>query len=138
MNGQPSSRRRRTPCKVLVIDDDDLSRQMITDVLTREGHEVTSLPSPIGASRALMNLEAHVVIVDVMMPSLRGDKLAALLRKNPRFDKLGIVLVSGATSEELLDLARDAHAAAVVEKSKLEACLPDAIVEACRSGCRSR
>lgn len=41
-----------------------------------------------------------------MMPVLTGDRLAQLLKKNPRFRDLGIVLVTGDSS---LDLERLAH-----------------------------
>lgn len=80
-------------------------------------------------------MRAHVVVVDVMMPSIRGDKLAALVRRNPRLADLGIVLVSGATPESLLALAQKADAGALVQKDCLSNQLVPAVLNACRSGC---
>jgi CheY-like chemotaxis protein len=91
-----------------------------------------TLSWPIGASRALMAMGAHVVVLDVMMPSIRGDKLARLLRKNPRLSQLGIVLVSGLEPAELNDVSGELSSAQVVAKRSLEVQLGTAVVNACR------
>jgi CheY-like chemotaxis protein len=129
----PSSRRE---CRVLIIDDDELARQMMTDLLTAAGHVVTRLASPIGASREVMAMGAHVVVVDVMMPSIRGDKLAQLLRKNPRLSQLGIVLVTSLERSQLEQLTPSEPGTGVVSKSDLETSLVSAVLAACRSGCK--
>ena len=87
--------------RVLVIDDDDISREMMVDLLRGDGHLVWDLPSPIGATKHIVTEEVQVVVIDIMMPSMRGDKLAALLSRNPKLKELGVVLVSGATVNEL-------------------------------------
>ena len=103
--------------RVLVIDDDDISREMMVDLLRGDGHLVWDLPSPIGATKHIVTEEVQVVVIDIMMPSMRGDKLAALLSRNPKLKELGVVLVSGATVNELDALANEVHAAAIVNKT---------------------
>ena len=58
--------------------------------------------------------------VDVEMPALRGDRLVALFRSNPRFRNLGLILVSGAPENDLVELGRAVGADAVVPKVHLE------------------
>jgi CheY-like chemotaxis protein len=107
------------PLRILVIDDDEISREAIVAELRAAGHDATSLPSPIGATRHILGAGIQVVVLDVMMPSMRGDKLAALLRRNPKLKSLGVVLVTGAPLSELAFIAKEVNAAAVVSKSEL-------------------
>lgn len=105
--------------RVLVIDDDDVSREMMVSLLRDDGHSVYSLTSPIGATKHILVEDVQVVVIDVMMPSMRGDKLAALLSRNPKLKELGVVLVSGASASELDSFASEVHAAAIVDKSAM-------------------
>jgi CheY-like chemotaxis protein len=98
--------------RVLVIDDDDISREIMLGLLEAAGHQVSGLPSPIGATKHILDTDIQVMVVDIMMPSMRGDKLAALLSRNPKLRGLGVVLVTGAPSAELASLAAELKARA--------------------------
>lgn len=103
--------------RVLVIDDDDVSRELLCSVLESAGHTTLQLPTPIGATQLIQEQSIQAVVIDVMMPALTGDRLAQLLKKNPRFRDLGIVLVTGDSSQDLDNLARKAGAHCVVSKN---------------------
>jgi CheY-like chemotaxis protein len=118
--------------RVLVIDDDDIAREIIVDVLAREGHNVTSLPSPIGATKHIVENQIEVVVLDVMMPSMRGDKLAALLGRNPKLKNLGVVLVTSARAEDVSVLAEAVSSVTIVAKEGLQAELPQAVRRAAK------
>src|SRR4051795_9728494 len=109
--------------KVLVVDDDEIARELLCSELERAGCEVLSLPSPIGATRVIHDEKIDVIVLDVVMPNLRGDRLAKLLRGNPRFAKLGVVLVSGESGIELQKLASAVGADAVLSKDAIRATL---------------
>jgi CheY-like chemotaxis protein len=79
---------------------------------------VHSLPSAIGVTRAVVANCIDVVVIDVSMPTLSGDKLATLLRQNPRCKDLGVVLISGRAIGELERLAQEVEADAVVTKAE--------------------
>ena len=82
------------PPRVLLIDDDDIAREFLASLLKDGGHEVHELPSPIGATRTILNEGIDVVVLDIFMPQMDGDKSAKMLRENPRLEGMGIVLVS--------------------------------------------
>lgn len=103
--------------RVLVIDDDDVAREMLCDALRDAGHHVHDLPSAIGATRAMIDRHIEAVVLDVMMPSINGDKLARLLRQASKGKQLTIILVSSRPVNELNDLAQAAQADAVVSKA---------------------
>ena len=49
------------PGSVLVIDDSDIDRQVMVDLLANAGFEVHELPSPIGATRKARELHVRAV-----------------------------------------------------------------------------
>jgi CheY-like chemotaxis protein len=116
---------------VLVIDDSDIARASMVNVLADAGLKVVGLASPIGATRAILTHNVSVVVVDILMPGMRGDRLAALFRGNPRFKNLGVVLVSGENGLELDRLMRETGADAAVSKLELPSLVP-AVIRASR------
>jgi CheY-like chemotaxis protein len=120
------------PLRVLVIDDDDVARDVIVDVLEQEGHQVTSLPSPIGATKHIVDQNVDVVVLDLMMPSMRGDKLATLLGRNPKLKHLGVVLVTSARLEDVSALADSMGSVAIVSKGGIQSDLLPAVKKAAR------
>jgi len=95
------------PRDVLVIDDSDIARAKMTRALIDAGYAVLDLPSPIGATRGVVRHGVRLVVVDIHMPAMSGDKLAALFRDNPRLSEVKVVLVSGLELEQLDDIAED-------------------------------
>jgi PleD family two-component response regulator len=122
---------------VLVIDDSDIARTRMVDMLTSAGFDVAQLPSPIGATRAILTRRVSVVVVDVLMPGMRGDRLAALFRGNPRFSDIGVVLVSGEANVELDRLLAETGADASVSKSRLDELVPTVLRVRKERGVRS-
>jgi DNA-binding response OmpR family regulator len=122
--------------RVLVIDDDDIARELLVGTLEKAGHEVFQLPSAIGATREIFQHSIDAVVIDVMMPDINGDKLARVLRQNSRGKHLAIVLVSSRPLDELRALAVSAQADAMLPKSAIRSQLGDAITRACAQRAR--
>jgi CheY-like chemotaxis protein len=117
----------------LVVDDDDVVRTQLASLLSGANHLVHQLPSAIGVTRAVLQHQIDVVAIDIMMPSLPGDKLAALLRQNPKLKQLGVVLISSRPIEELHQLASEVSADAVVAKADLNVKFVAAVERAARA-----
>ncbi|HTB08710.1 MAG TPA: response regulator [Acidimicrobiales bacterium] len=100
----------------LVIDDDDISRELLASTLREGGFKVFELPSPIGATQLLVREALPLLILDLQMPDMSGDKLARLLRKNHRLHSLAILLVSGGDERDLHRIATEVAADGVVLK----------------------
>lgn len=109
---------------ILVVDDSDLARERMTGLLEEAGFRVIALASPIGSTRAILENGVRAVVIDVLMPGMRGDRLALLFRRNPRLKELGVVLVSGESADELLRLSIESGADAVVSKAELDDLVP--------------
>ncbi|HKO92654.1 MAG TPA: response regulator [Polyangiaceae bacterium] len=126
--------------RVLVIDDDDIARELLCSTLQAAGHETFELQSSIGATRCIHEQKVHAVVLDVMLPTVNGDKLARMLRQSNGGEQLGIVLVSSRPKPELRQLATLAQADDVVTKSEVHRGLVLAVQRAVvrRAGPRRR
>ena len=71
------------PVQVLLIDDDDLSRELLTLLLTGEEFEISAVDSGEAAMQRLRKLPLElpqVILTDLQMPGISGSELAVQLR----------------------------------------------------------
>ena len=125
------------PVDILLIDDSDLLRRTIVRTLETHGYTIADLPSPMGATRAIIRQHVRLIILDINMPHLQGDKFAAQLRKNPRMITLKIVLFSGIDPSELERIGMRVHADAVANKMDGTVVLVKTIKELLGEPCRA-
>lgn len=102
------------PLLVMIVDDDPMILQVSAAVLERRGHRVIKRSSSIGTSVAISREQPDVVLLDVNMPGLSGDRLAKLVQ--PGGSAPIVILYSGMFEEELEALARACGAAGVILK----------------------
>jgi CheY-like chemotaxis protein len=69
------------PVRVLIVDDDELSREVLELLLQADGYEVETAESGDEAMLRLKTMHVpEVVLTDLQMPGTTGDALARLLR----------------------------------------------------------
>jgi CheY-like chemotaxis protein len=85
--------------RVLVVDDDDVIRQLITVNLELEGFEVIPAVDGQDALDKVKDANPHVVTLDVMMPRVDGWEAAARLRQDPETAHVKVVLLSARAQE---------------------------------------
>ena len=68
---------------VLVIDDDDSMRALITETLSQNGYVLTEAASVAEAREALVEVRPDVVVVDLTQPDLDGFELLECLQTEP-------------------------------------------------------
>lgn len=124
--------------RVLLIDDDDVAREFLAELLREAGHEVFELPSPIGATRTILSEGIDAVVLDVFMPDMDGDKSAKMLRENTRLAGLAIILVSSSELRKLEEIAARVKADAVVCKADARTMLVPTVQSALRWRSRNR
>ncbi|WP_058188961.1 response regulator [Terracidiphilus gabretensis] len=89
---------------VLIVDDDEVSREVLATVFTIEGYEVQTAPDGV-AALAMLDAESYrprVILMDVRMPGLRGASLISQLRERVRPES-GTVLLAMSASEPHID-----------------------------------
>jgi CheY-like chemotaxis protein len=87
--------------RILVIDDDADHLFIARELLTREGYEVLTHQSPFGVTGLIQAADPDLVLLDVNMPSLPGDDLAAFIKADNRTRHVPIVLYSSTDEDRL-------------------------------------
>lgn len=85
--------------RVLVVDDDEVIRQLIAVNLTLEGFEVETASDGQDCLDRVLDVRPDVVTLDVMMPRLDGWETAARLRAGEETGHLKIVLITARAQE---------------------------------------
>jgi CheY-like chemotaxis protein len=106
--------------KVLVIDDDPIVLEVVRERLEGAGFVVVVRDEPLGTTNVVRDERPDIVLLDVMMPALNGERLAALLRANRSLNSLSIVLYSSKTPHELTALVEQTGAIGAISKSESE------------------
>ncbi len=85
--------------RVLVVDDDDVIRQLITVNLELEGFEVVTAVDGQDCLDKVKDVDPAVITLDIMMPRLDGWQAADRLRADPDTAGIKVVLLSARAQE---------------------------------------
>jgi DNA-binding NtrC family response regulator len=102
--------------KVLIVDDSDLTRDVVCAILDEHGYEAVALESPLGVTRVLAEIKPDMVLMDVNMPALRGDKLVEIVNRHGVLH-CPLVLFSDRPAEELARLVAQCGASGYIQKT---------------------
>jgi DNA-binding response OmpR family regulator len=86
--------------KVLVVDDDEVIRQLIAVNLTLEGFQVETAFDGQDCLDRVLDVRPDVITLDVMMPRLDGWTTAARLRGGDGTGHIKVVLITARAQEE--------------------------------------
>ena len=86
--------------RVLVVDDDEVIRQLIAVNLTLEGFDVVTAIDGQDCLDRVGEIAPDVITLDVMMPRLDGWETAVQLRQAPETAHIKVVLITARAQEE--------------------------------------
>jgi len=87
--------------KVLIVDDDAEIVELIVEVLERDGRfEVKTASSGYEAGMATQRFRPELILLDYMLPDVNGNVVCQTIRRNPEFENIKIVIVSGVVKED--------------------------------------
>jgi len=86
--------------KILVIDDDIISQNMLRSTLSRAGYSViVASNGDEGIEKALEQLP-RLIILDIMMPGKDGGEVARLLKDNPKTAGIPVIFLSSLITDK--------------------------------------
>ena len=113
--------------RVLVVDDEPEIRQMVRELLTRAGYDVTEAADGKLAIEALRKQPFDVVISDILMPEKDGLEVIMFLQRESPLTKC--IAMSAPSNRVFLQSAQLLGATRVIEKpftaSELESAVRD-------------
>jgi len=90
--------------KVLVIDDSNTIRRSAEIFLKQAGHEVVLAEDGFDALAKLSDYQPDLVFCDILMPRLDGYQTCAIIKRNPQFAGVPVIMLS--SKDGLFDKAR--------------------------------
>ncbi len=98
--------------KILVIDDSPLVLAMASDALKSAGYEVFTATNGIEANSFIFsfNNRPDLIIMDIMMPLLDGNKKAKILKDKDYSKDIPILFISSKSEDELKKIVEEAGA----------------------------
>lgn len=113
--------------KVLLVDDNDINRELLTEVLSSQGHEVLEASHGAQALAVLRAEQPALLISDVLMPSMDGYELVRQIRDDPALARIEVIFHTAHFQD---DGARELARACGVTRWLLKPCTPEEILAA--------
>ncbi|HEY9094795.1 MAG TPA: response regulator [Hydrogenophaga sp.] len=93
-----------TALKVLVVDDSNTIRRSAEIFLKQGRHEVLLAEDGFDALAKINDYQPDLVFCDILMPRLDGYQTCAIIKRNPRFAGIPVVMLS--SKDGVFDKAR--------------------------------
>ncbi len=90
--------------KVLVIDDSNTIRRSAEIFLRQGGHEVVLAEDGFDALAKVNDHQPELIFCDILMPRLDGYQTCAIIKRNPKFTHVPVIMLS--SKDGLFDKAR--------------------------------
>ena len=90
--------------RVLVIDDSNTIRRSAEIFLRQGGHEVVLAEDGFDALAKVNDHAPELIFCDILMPRLDGYQTCAIIKRNPRFSHVPVIMLS--SKDGLFDKAR--------------------------------
>jgi twitching motility two-component system response regulator PilG len=90
--------------RVLVIDDSNTIRRSAEIFLRQGGYEVILAEDGFDAMAKVNDHDPHIIFCDILMPRLDGYQTCAIIKRNPRFAQVPVVMLS--SKDGVFDKAR--------------------------------
>ena len=93
-----------TGLKVMVIDDSKTIRRSAESLLQKAGCEVITADNGFEALPIISGQHPDIMFIDIMMPRLDGYQTCALVKNNPKYRDIPIIMLS--SKDGLFDRAK--------------------------------
>lgn len=93
-----------TDVKVMVIDDSSTIRRSAEIFLSTAGCKVILAENGFDALGKIADHQPDIIFLDIVMPHLDGYQTCALVKKNPRFTNIPVIMLS--SRDGLFDRAK--------------------------------
>lgn len=88
------------PARILVVDDAEFNREVLTRLLEREGYQVDSAVDGTAALEQMRRTPYDTVLLDVMMPGVDGVQVMEAMHGDPVLKRLPVIMLSALNEQD--------------------------------------
>ena len=106
----------RNQRKIVVVDDDEMTLELIRYTLDTKGYDVSTAVDSIEAIKRIQENKPDLIILDIMLPDLSGLELLSLIRFGDCLEQAPVILISRMNDTKVLQAAEKLGAADYLTK----------------------
>jgi class 3 adenylate cyclase/CheY-like chemotaxis protein len=85
---------------ILIVDDIEANRDLLSRRLTRDGHRVASVAGGQQALQALADDDFDLVLLDLMMPDINGFEVLVRMKADERLRRIPVIMITALAETE--------------------------------------
>jgi len=82
------------PWRILLVEDNEVNRQMLNDYLVYCGFQVQGLADGTELFQALAGFQPHLILLDLKLPDVDGYTLLQHIKQRADFQHIPVIVVS--------------------------------------------
>ncbi len=82
------------PSRILVVEDERHIARLLDHILRKEGYSVSVAPDAETALETMAEIAPDALLLDIILPGMSGLELLHLIRKDPRWRDLVVIVLS--------------------------------------------
>jgi two-component system cell cycle response regulator DivK len=90
----PSTPNPSASIKILLLEDNDISRQLMGEFLTDCGYKVVSLPEAKTFASILDQFQPNVILLDLKLPDVDGYAVLEQMQRHPTWQHIPVIVIS--------------------------------------------
>lgn len=90
--------------KVLVVDDSTTIRRTAESMLGKEGYAVETAADGFQALAKIVEFKPDIIFLDIMMPRLDGYQVCSVVKSNPEYKHIPVLLLT--SKDSIFDKAK--------------------------------
>lgn len=119
--------------RILIAEDDALSRDLIARFLKRRGHQVLEAETGSAAWECIVRERPDVILADILIPEMNGFEILERLRRCDAAHNTPVILITGLFGDGEAEVLASASGAARLMRKPLQ---PEELLEAIEAASR--
>ena len=101
---------------ILIVEDNPLNLELITDILEANGYVITTAINGAGALKLVDVETPDLILMDIQLPGLDGLTVTGMIKEKPGFDKVPIIALTAHAMRGDEEKAREAGCDGYISK----------------------
>ncbi len=93
------------PKKILLIEDEDMLRELITKRLTIGGYEIIQSTDGISGLKAAQEQRPDLVLLDIVLPGIDGFEVLEKIKNDASLSRMPVVMLSNLSQKNDIEKA---------------------------------
>ena len=102
--------------KILIVEDNNDCRDLLAKFINRSGYDAIEADSGREAISKAIEMHPDLILMDIYLPDIRGDKIIARLKANPDTRDIPVIITTALMERTARNHALHAGAAEILQK----------------------